>query len=198
MKVDKKQILTIPNLLSLLRLMMIPVFAWLYLNGYDQWTASVLILSGLTDVVDGYIARHFNQVSDFGKALDPVADKLTQAVMLLCLLTRYPMMIVPLVLLAIKETFAGVSGLIVIQRTGHVLGAEWHGKMTTMMLYGMMILHVVWKDIPLWASNVLTIGCIVMMLLSLVLYALRNLRVIRGANRNAGSIPDQGGESSHV
>ncbi len=179
MRVDKKQILTIPNLLSLLRLLMIPVFAWLYLNGYEAWTAAVLILSGLTDVVDGYIARHFNQVSDFGKALDPVADKLTQAMMLLCLITRYPSMIVPLVLLAVKETFAAVSGLIVIKRTGRVLGAEWHGKVTTMMLYAMMIIHVLWQDIPQWASNVFNVGCIMMMLISLVLYAQRNIRAIR-------------------
>lgn len=128
MKSDKNQILTVPNLLSLLRLLMIPLFVWLYLNGYKRWTAAVLILSGITDVVDGFIARHFGQVSDFGKALDPVADKLTQAAMLLCLISSYPMMIVPFVLLAVKEVFAAVSGLIVIRRTGLVLGAEWHVK----------------------------------------------------------------------
>ncbi|MGN1370610.1 MAG: CDP-alcohol phosphatidyltransferase family protein [Aristaeellaceae bacterium] len=182
MKFNKHQILTIPNLLSLLRLLMIPVFVWLYLNGYTQWTAFVLILSGITDVVDGFIARHFGQVSDFGKAFDPVADKLTQAAMLLCLVSRHPMMIVPFILLAVKEIFAAVSGLIVIRRTGAVLGAEWHGKLTTLLLYGMMILHVIWQDIPQWTSNMLNAGCVVMMLISLVLYARRNIRAIRSAS----------------
>lgn len=185
MKPDKRQILTVPNLLSLLRLLMIPLFVWLYLHGYEGWTAAVLILSGVTDVVDGFIARHFGQVSDVGKALDPVADKLTQAAMLLCLMSVYPMMIVPFLLLAVKEIFAAVSGMIVIRRTGYVPGAEWHGKVTTLLLYGMMIIHVVWQDIPGWMSNVLNGGCVVMMLISLVLYARRNIRTIRSAEKSA-------------
>lgn len=183
MKPANKKILTIPNLLSMLRLLMIPLFVWLYLHGYEGWTAVMLILSGMTDVVDGYIARHFGQISDIGKALDPVADKLTQAAMLLCLMSRHPMMVVPFVLLAMKEVFAAVSGLLVIRRTGYVPGAEWHGKLTTLLLYGMMILHVVWQDIPTWVSNVLNGGCIVMMLISLVLYARRNIRAIRSAEK---------------
>ncbi len=185
MKIEKRQILTIPNLLSLLRLLMIPLFVLLYLGGFDEWTAFVLILSGLTDVVDGFIARQFGQISDLGKALDPVADKLTQAAMLLCLMSRYPLMVVPFVLLTVKEVFAAVSGVIVIRRTGMVPGAEWHGKLTTLMLYGMMILHVVWQDIPVWTSNVLNVGCIIMMMVSLGLYARRNIRLIRSADQNA-------------
>ena len=185
MKSDKMQIWTIPNLLSLLRLLMIPLFVWLYLNGYEGWTAFVLILSGLTDVVDGFIARHFGQVSDIGKALDPIADKLTQAAMLLCLMARYPVMIVPFILLAVKEVYAGITGLLVICRTNVVPVAEWHGKATTLLLYGMMILHVVWQDIPFWTSNVLTVACIVMMTLSLVLYARRNIRAIHNNGKGA-------------
>lgn len=179
MKFSRKDILTIPNLLSLLRLLMIPLFVWLYLNGHDGWTAAVLLLSGATDVVDGYIARHFDQISDFGKAFDPVADKLTQAAMLLCLTTRHPAMLVPLILLVIKEIFAAVFSIIAIRRTGAVKGAEWHGKAATMLLYGMMIMHVLWEDIPAWVSNTFNAGCVTMMLLSLVLYGRRNWKDIR-------------------
>ena len=76
----RKQLFTIPNLLSLLRLCMIPLIIWLYCTQKNYaLTAVVLVLSGLTDMVDGYIARRFNMVTDLGKALDPVADKLTQA-----------------------------------------------------------------------------------------------------------------------
>lgn len=179
MKFSRKDILTIPNLLSLLRLLMIPLFTGLYLHDYKGWTAAVLILSGLTDMVDGYIARRFDQVSDFGKAFDPVADKLTQASMLLCLTTRYPAMLVPLILLVVKEIFSAIFSIIVIRRTGKVNGAEWHGKAVTMLLYGMMILHVLWEDIPSWASNTINIGCLAMMLLSLILYARRNWKTVR-------------------
>ncbi len=183
MKLDKKQLFTIPNMLSLLRLLMIPVFVALYLNGNDGWTAVMLILSGMTDVVDGYIARHFGQITDLGKALDPVADKLTQAAMLLCMVSRHPVMVVPFVLLMVKEAFAAVTGVIVIRRTNMVPGAEWHGKMTTLLLYGMMILHLVWQEIPVWASNGLNVICILMMVLSLVLYGRRNIQLIRKAEK---------------
>ncbi len=185
MKSVRNDLLTIPNLLSLLRLLMIPVFVYLYLNGHPEATAYVLLLSGLTDVIDGWVARTFNQVSDFGKAFDPVADKLTQAAMLLCLFTRFPKMIWIFVLMAIKELFAGISGLIVIKRTGIVQSAQWHGKVTTMLLYGMMIVHLIWQEIPLWASNILTAACVAMMALSMVLYGIRNIRLIRSAAEKA-------------
>ncbi len=88
----RKQLFTIPNLLSLLRLCMIPLIIWLYCAKKNYaLTAAVLVLSGITDTVDGFIARRFNMVTDLGKALDPVADKLTQAAMMFCLLTRFQM-----------------------------------------------------------------------------------------------------------
>ena len=79
---SKEQILTIPNMLSFLRLALIPVILWLYLSGELVWAAVVIVLSSITDIVDGYIARTFNMISDFGKAIDPVADKLTQIAVL--------------------------------------------------------------------------------------------------------------------
>ena len=86
----KNQILTIPNLLSVVRLALIPVIVWLYSVEKNYYGAiGVIALSAATDIVDGWIARHFNMVSDFGKALDPLADKLTQAALLLCLLSKY-------------------------------------------------------------------------------------------------------------
>lgn len=182
MTTRRDRILTIPNLLSLLRLCMIPVFVLLYLNEHYIATAVTLVLSGLTDLVDGWYARRFNAVSDLGKALDPVADKLTQAAMLLCLTTRHPLLLLPLVLLFIKEIFAGISGLIVIRLTGRVPSAVWHGKVTTLLLYLMMIIHVIWKDIPAALSNVLTGACVVMMLLSMTLYAIMHVRSIRAVN----------------
>ena len=75
----KNQFFTIPNLLSLVRLAMIPLLLWLYLEKREYlWTAVVVVLSGATDIVDGIIARKYDLISDLGKALDPVADKLTQ------------------------------------------------------------------------------------------------------------------------
>ncbi len=177
---SQSRILTIPNLLSFFRLCLIPVFMWLYCVEKNYlWTGIILILSGLTDTVDGIIARKFNMISDLGKVLDPIADKLTQTAMLFCLLTRFPLMIAPLALMVVKEFFMGVTGLLVIRKTGEVFGADWHGKVNTWLLYAMMILHVFWYNIPDTVSRVLIGICVVMMLISLVLYGRHNLKALK-------------------
>ena len=176
----QNKILTIPNMLSFFRLCLIPVIMWLYcVEDNYLWAGIVLIVSGITDTVDGFVARHFHMTSDLGKVLDPVADKLTQAAMLFCLLTRFPLMIVPLGIMVLKEFFMGVTGLMVIQKTGKVFGADWHGKVTTWLLYAMMILHVFWYNIPAALSRILIAACVVMMLISLVLYGRHNLKALR-------------------
>lgn len=177
---SQSKILTIPNLLSFFRLCLIPLFMWLYCVERNYlWTGIILIISGLTDTVDGIIARKFNMISDLGKVLDPIADKVTQAAMLFCLLTRFPLMIAPLALMVVKEFFMGVTGLLVIQKTGKVFGADWHGKVNTWLLYAMMIIHVFWYNIPDVVSKVLIGICVVMMLISLVLYGRHNLKALR-------------------
>ena len=175
----RKQLFTIPNLLSLLRLCMIPLIIWLYCTQKNYaLTAVVLVLSGLTDMVDGYIARRFNMVTDLGKALDPVADKLTQASVMFCLLSRFRMMLVPLLLLIFKEVCNGVISLVVIKKTGKVCGADWHGKVCTWLLYAMIFVHIVWFDISReWTTALIGI-CVIMMTLSFALYMVRNYKML--------------------
>lgn len=193
-----KRIVTIPNLLSLFRLLLIPVIVWTYFGRRDLlMTSLVLILSGITDLVDGWVARHFHMVSDLGKMLDPVADKLTQMAMLACLVDRYRFMLVPLVLLVIKEIFAAVTGIISIYKTKVVLGAVWHGKVTTAALYSMMIIHLVWLNIPAVVSNVIIGLCVAIMLLSFVLYGIRNVRMIVTGMPNHES-GRRGGPGIHI
>lgn len=174
-----KKIVTIPNLLSMFRLLLIPVFVWTYCaRGAYLLTAGILLLSGLTDMADGFIARRFHMVSDLGKALDPIADKLTQAAMLFCLVTRFQMMWFPLILLAVKEISGGITSLLVIRKSGVVTGAEWHGKVTTTLLYIMMLIHLIWFNIPNTVSIVIIAMCFAMMLLSWVLYGWRNIKFL--------------------
>ena len=117
-------------------------------------------------------------ISDLGKALDPIADKLTQAAMLFCLVTRFPFMWIPLILLIVKEFFVGITSLFTIHKTKIVLGADWHGKIATVVLYAMMLVHLVWYEIPAICSNILIGICIAVMLLSLALYGIRNVRIL--------------------
>ncbi len=174
------KIITIPNILSFCRLCLIPVIVWLYHFKKDSLlTLLILVLSGITDIVDGIIARKCHMVSNFGKAFDPVADKLTQMAMLFCLVSRFPHMMVALVLLVIKEVFTGITALITIKRTNTVKGAVWHGKLTTVALYSMMAIHLLWYNIPRTVSLILVGICIGIMLMSFVLYAIQNIKAIK-------------------
>lgn len=180
----EKKIITIPNVLSFFRICLIPVIVWLYAVKYDYVRAGyVLILSGITDIVDGFIARHFHMVSDLGKILDPIADKLTQGVMLLCLVLQFPLMIAPFILLIAKEIYMSISGILIIQRTGIVCSADWHGKAATCSLYGMMILHVFWHKITPEVSMVSIIACTAMIGFSFALYGIRNMKLLRKDNQ---------------
>lgn len=174
------EILTIPNGLTVFRILLIPVFMRLYIvrAAYLE-TALILALSGLSDALDGFIARRYHMISQLGKALDPVADKLTQAAMLFCLVFRFRWMLVPLLLLVVKELTGGIMSLVILRRSGEVYGADWHGKVTTFLLYAMMIVHVIWWQIPAAVSQTMTAVCVAMMLVSFFLYFLRNLRLLR-------------------
>ena len=175
----RKKIITLPNILSFFRICLIPVIVWLYCVKKDYlMTTLVLILSAITDIADGIIARHYGMIIDFGKAFDPIADKLTQFAMLLCLAFRFRLMTIPAAVLFVKEISAGIMSLMAIHRSGEVEGADWHGKVSTALLYGTMILHLIWFNIPAAVSTALIILCTAMMLLSAVLYAIRNLSAI--------------------
>lgn len=176
----KNKILTIPNVLSFFRLCLIPIIVWLYISKEDYfWTLMVLLLSGLTDVVDGIIARKCNMISDFGKAFDPIADKLTQAAMLCCLVVRFNYMLIPLGMLVIKEVVTGITALISIKKTEQVEGAVWHEKLTTVVLYLMMAVHLVWFNIPTTVSLIMMGVCIGIMIMSFIMYSVRNIKAIK-------------------
>ena len=176
----KNQVVTLPNLLSAVRLALIPVLIWVYLGVRDYPLAAIIfIASALTDIADGFIARKFNMTSDLGKALDPIADKLTQLATLICLVTRYVYMLIPLGLLFSKEVFSGIVTLMSINKTGKVQGAEWHGKLTTVLISLMIVTHMLWYDIPTVASYATIAVCIASMLLSLILYTVRHIKTLQ-------------------
>lgn len=127
-------------------------------------------------ILDGVIARKYHMVSDLGKALDPVADKLTQIAMLYCLGTTFPEIRMLLLLLVVKEAVTGAMSLYAIKKTGQVQGAQWHGKITTVLLYVLILDRIV----PWLLSSLLTLLCAGMIIFSMVLYWQRNWESIRG------------------
>ncbi len=151
----QSKLFTVPNILSLFRLCLIPFIVWLYIKKQDYlWTLLILTLSGVTDIVDGIIARKCNMISDFGKAFDPFADKLTQIAMLFCLVSRFKYMIYPLALIVFKE-------------------------LTTVALYSMMAIHLIWFNIPHTLSLILVGICIGIMLMSFIMYSVQNIKAIK-------------------
>lgn len=170
-KLSRDQLFTIPNILSFFRILLIPIIVYLYVYAnLPIWTIVVIAISGLTDVVDGFIARRCNMITDFGKALDPVADKLTQVTILACLIVRYNLMALLLGFMLVKEIISLILRIIVFKRTEDVHGAEWHGKVNTVLLYVVMSVHVIWYNIPSEISIICILSSLSMMILSSVLY----------------------------
>lgn len=142
----KKQILTIPNLLSLVRLIFIPIYVVIYLNAsapkHHYWAGGILTVSCLTDLLDGQIARRFDMVTNLGKILDPLADKVTQFSLILCLSSKYPILWFVVILFILKETFQLIAGLVTLQQGKMLTGALLSGKLCTVVLFTSLIVMV--------------------------------------------------------
>ena len=190
-KKTKNNIWTVPNMLSLFRLALIPFIIRQYcLQKQYLFTAILLLISGLTDIIDGWIARKFNMISNVGKALDPIADKLTQLTMLVCLIMRFPLMILPAVLLIAKELLAGIIGLVTVHKTHDVPSAKWHGKLCTVLLYLTIMVHTLWYSIPSHVSYVLILASAFVMLFSSVLYTVSGICRLKHQSQTPSSSTD--------
>lgn len=179
MSSNLKFVWNVPNVLSLIRLALLPAFAVLYLNsnGTDAffcWSMGVLLLSGLTDLFDGYFARKLNQITEIGKLLDPLADKLTQVLVLVCLALRQHKLIPLLLICAVKELLQLIGGLLLLKRTDVVEGSRWFGKVSTFVFYGVMLAIAIWGDLM---SDALFIGLIILVA-ALMIFAFFNYLVM--------------------
>jgi cardiolipin synthase (CMP-forming) len=168
--------LTIPNLLSLIRIILIPVFGVLFYQGEVLWAVVVLVLSGLTDFFDGKIARKFNQVSELGKVLDPVADKLTQMTIAIILFLTFnksenPVMVwfkwVFLFFVA-KELLMVVVGAIMIAIGLKPSAAVIYGKVATFAYYLVMGIVITFGPEVGALRNVFTLPDTVMIILVII------------------------------
>lgn len=165
----KKEILTIPNLLSLFRLVLIPVYVLIYLNAKDTTdyylAASILAVSCLTDMIDGQIARHFNMISSFGKILDPLADKATQFTLIMCLAMKYRVLWYLVALFVIKESFQLIAGGINLRKGKMLKGALISGKVCTTVLFLSLIIMVMLPDLSEnFITGIVIVNAIFMMI----------------------------------
>ena len=187
----KKDVLTIPNLLSLFRLLLIPVYIIIYLNATElhQYflAGGILVVSCLTDMIDGKIARHFNMISTVGKILDPLADKATQFALMICLYIKHPVLstlrvLKPiLALFIIKEFFQLIVGFINLRKGKILPGALLAGKICTTILFLSLIILVLMPNLSASAVNAIAIVDGISLCIAFVQYILayfgRNTKV---------------------
>lgn len=175
----KRDFFTIPNILSLFRLLLIPVYAALYLNATEKYqfvlAGTILTISCLTDMIDGKIARKFNMITTLGKILDPLADKLTQFALTICLSMKYPVLYPVLSLFVIKELFQPVLGIIFLRRGKMLPGALMAGKVCTTVLFVSLILLVLMPDMSHGAVMLIAAVDTIFLMISFISYAMAYL-----------------------
>ncbi len=169
--IRKDQIFTVPNLLSIVRLTLIPVIVWVYIYLQDcQLAVLLVIFSAATDIADGIIARKFNMVSDFGKILDPIADHATQITLLICLMSRYALVKILMIVFLVREICMALIGYLALKQNS-VNSAKWYGKLNTVLLYLVMVILILFPGISPTAADTLIAACIASVIISLCLYA---------------------------
>ena len=138
MNASEKRFWTIPNILSLVRIAMVPLFVWCFfapIPNNHQWAIVIFLSAGATDVIDGWIARHFNQISLWGRILDPMADKLMVFAALICLMLIDALPLWLVLLYFSKELAQAICGFAFMRRTKDMPASNLLGKAGTCLFY---------------------------------------------------------------
>lgn len=171
----KSEWLAIPNLLSLLRLALIPYFVLFYLKAETQadylFAAFIILLSGFTDYLDGYIARKYNLITNLGKVLDPFADKLTQLAIVICLIATWKYMGVLVALFVFKELSLVLCNIHLYRQGVMMDGSLWYGKVATFTFYGCALFLVAFPTMNIVIANVLILMTGAVLIMAFVMYS---------------------------
>ena len=181
--------MNIPNSISILRIVLIPFFIVIYIyNPFENSAyiaAGILAFSGLSDVVDGIIARKFNMVTELGKLLDPLADKLTLAAVCIALIVEYPQFWVVIIISFIKDFIMGVAAFGLIGNNLWLVSSKWFGKLSTVIFYSVAIIVVGFSSmLPVSAIFVLLVITSVFMIFSFVMYIPVFVSILTKKNNN--------------
>ncbi len=141
-KARKEDLFKIPNILCYIRILLVPLFIFLFIKEYYWQSALVVVVASATDIVDGWIARHFNMVTDWGKFIDPLADKLMQFAMLVMAIFKNPWVAILVGVFALKEIIMLIVGLYIYHKGNNLNGAMWCGKLCTVILDSSLLLII--------------------------------------------------------
>ena len=181
-----KNFLTIPNVISFFRLLLIPLFVISYFKDSIGISIAIILISGLSDIVDGFIARKFNMVSDLGKVLDPIADKLTQAVVLLCLTINHAAILPMFAVLFVKELITMFVAVYLLSSGTKPISSKWFGKLSTVVIF-LAIFYTLIVDIygaPIIPLYILVAAYIICMFVSVMGYFKLFSKQVKGEIKN--------------
>lgn len=125
----------VPNALTVLRILLIIPFVLYFIRDKVIQAAVILAVSGLTDMLDGMIARRFHQFTELGQMLDPLSDKMTQGAVAICLAVKQPVLIPLLAIFVVKEALMVAAAIFLIRKNKKPGGSEWYGKTATVLFY---------------------------------------------------------------
>lgn len=175
----------VPNILSVIRLLLVPLFVLLFLGGYVVPAVVVFVIAGATDVIDGYIARKFNCTSTLGKILDPLADKCLQLSAFICLwIEDYILWWMPLIYF-IKELATALGALFIFRKSKFVVKSNVFGKLATVFVFGaVFVIALFGKEIGRTGVNTICILVAVYFVFSVGVYCSEELlKLIRSAKK---------------
>lgn len=183
MQFRKKDLITIPNILTYIRILLVPVFVVVYLK-YQTWPGNlraivVVAASAVTDVVDGVIARRTGQITDLGKIIDPIADKAMEFAMMFCIVSRYPLVSVLIIIFAIKELVSLGFSSFLLAHGKNIGGAKWCGKLCTVILYAAMIAFIILPKIKHPIDQIMVAVTAAVMLLAFIVYMNAYINLLR-------------------
>lgn len=154
---SKECVFNVPNMLSFFRILMIIPFVISFLKGNYVLSLLILCISGITDILDGIIARKTNQITKLGKFLDPVSDKLTLIAVVICLSLKFSEIIPFVGILLVKDLSMLVAGGVLIANGVELPAARWYGKISTAAFYVSVISLVLLREVFLVNSSLLTV-----------------------------------------
>ena len=175
----------VPNILSVIRLLLVPLFVYLFLGGYVVPAVAVFVIAGATDVIDGFIARKFNCTSTLGKILDPLADKCLQLSAFVCLwIEDYILWWMPLIYF-IKELATALGALFIFRKSRFVVKSNVFGKLATVFVFGaVFVIALFGKEIGRTGVNTICILVALYFVFSVGLYCGEELlKLIRSAKK---------------
>lgn len=178
-----KRNLTIPNILSVIRLVIIIPLVISFLHESYIEAGIYLLISGLSDMFDGAIARKFNQVTQLGKILDPIADKLTLIAVVICLAVLFPDVLPIVVILMLKDIIMLIGGAILLCMKIRPPAAKWYGKVATAIFYVSITTIVCLSaifDYKNWVLDVILMSLtVIAMIVAFVSYAVIFVKLVK-------------------